>query len=322
MAGKWRRYSDEKNWQKLTDLRTLGLNFLDIWRFWVGFSQSIFYLRRLKPQTVFVKGGFVGLPVGLAAVFLRLPLVIHESDVSPGLTNRILARYSKCIATGFPAENYPAWPVQKVHFTGNPVRPALLKAAAREGSNHFKPPANLPTVLIMGGSSGAEGINRQVLKLLPRLTAKYHIIHQTGKKDFDAMQRSVAKLKLPHRERYKMYAFFDQYLADAYRAAGVVVSRAGMNTVAEVAAFSKPIILVPTPQLNHQIRNAEVLNKAGVARINQADLQPDLLPEIAKIIESPDEYRAQIQALQQFTHPSAASQLAKLIIQTSATTPN
>lgn len=274
----------------------------------------MFYLLRYRPQVVFCKGGYASLPVGLVAWLLKRPLIIHESDVRAGLTNRILGHLSDRIATGFPTEYYGSWQTGKLIFTGNPlrqeIRPLTDVSAARFGLND-----DLPVILVIGGSGGAQALNRAIVRLLPQLTQHYQLIHVSGRRDYAATKQLLEEVKLIHPDRYQLRDYLGEELNEAYNAADVVVSRAGANTLAELALLAKPAILVPAPQLSDQGKNVAVLADHGAALVvKQPEIEDTLQGAIGEIAESAAKRRQLAQAIAALAQANAADKLAKEIV--------
>ena len=318
-AGKFRRMHGASALAKLTDLSTLGPNARDAVRVVHGLATSLKILRRFRPDVVFLKGGYVCLPVGLAARLLKIPYVIHESDMAPGLTNRVLARWAERIAVGFPVKGYRDWPLSKLVFTGNPVRPEILRAHRLEGLAAFKLTPELPVVLVTGGSQGAREINELVLDALPDLLNKYQVVHQTGEGEYDRLLFELGRRQaLAHPERYHPQPFIMKEMPAALAAADVVVGRAGAQTIAELAVLSKPTILIPnTGMAGHQQENAKVLARAGAVRVldGQRARPAQLVGEIKRILDDPAEQGRLGKALAGFGRPAAAQELAEVILE-------
>lgn len=316
-AGKFRRYHGRRLIDKLLDLKTFWLNFHDIGRFLLGVIQSRKIIREYEPDVIFIKGGYVGLPVGLAAKALKIPYVIHESDTLPGLTNRWLAKGAAKIAVGFPVDKYKL-PADKLVYTGSPIRAELLSSHRLEGIKQFKLNPKLPVVLVVGGSQGARVINECVMDALPELTSFTQIIHVTGEQEIERVRFEVKRLGLVHPDRYQAHSFLAGDMGGALQAADLVVSRAGANAIAELAALAKPTILIPNPRLTggHQVANAMVLARRGAVRvIGEEHLKPAVLVgEIKKVIDSDEEHRYLSEHIQQFAVFDADVRLAKLIL--------
>lgn len=244
-AGKLRRYF---SWE----------NFKDILKIPVGIIQSLYHISKFKPDVVFSKGGFASVPPVIAAWILRVPIVTHESDIVPGLANRIIVRFASKILISFSAtEKY--FDKNKVVLTGNPIRSDITQGSCENALKFFKLSPDLPTVLIFGGSQGARKINEMVLEILPNLTEKCQVIHQCGDKNYEETKNKISKLNLKYPERYCVYSFIKEEMKDAYAIADIVIGRAGANSLAEIVALNKPSILIPlsTSASNHQLKNAE-----------------------------------------------------------------
>jgi UDP-N-acetylglucosamine--N-acetylmuramyl-(pentapeptide) pyrophosphoryl-undecaprenol N-acetylglucosamine transferase len=316
-AGKFRRIHSDHVIKKIFNPATLGLNARDSWRFLSGIYQSIRIIRQFRPDVVFIKGGFVGVPLGLVAGWLKVPYVIHESDLVPGLANRLLAKKATKVAVGFPVDKYSNLPRHKLVYTGNPVRSQLLGLKAEDGRRHFGLSAKLPVIMVTGGSLGAREINQAIIRALPRLIEEYQVIHLTGEKEFEAVQFQVGRLDLSHPDRYLSFAFLTREMGLALAAADIVVSRAGANTIAELAVLDKPAILVPNQLMaGHQVENAQMLARAGAVRVISEDrLTADvLLRELNGITGSQQEREFLTEHLRLFAVPDAAERLANEII--------
>lgn len=316
-SGKLRRYG--RGVAEIFDVRTITANTRDAWKFSRGLSDARKLLRALQPDVVFVKGGYVGLPVGLAARRLKLPLVIHESDTVMGLTNRLLAPSASIVATGFPIDNFEHIKIAaQIIPTGNPIRKELLRGDRRNALKHFAVDSSLPTLLFIGGSQGAQAINEAVFQALSNLVESYNIIHQTGEKDIDAAMFQRQRLMESYRKRYIPRVFLQAELADAYALADIVITRCGANVLAELAALKKPIIVIPLPTSanNHQLRNAQFLLQRGAARLlEQSKLTPlSLRATIDRLAESENDQKYLGSSLHRLAINDAAERLAEVII--------
>lgn len=306
-AGKFRRYHDETYLQKLLDIKTNALNFRDGFRVLLGVGQAWRLLGKIRPNAVFVKGGYVGLPVGLAAHLRRIPIIIHESDARPGLTNRVLGKYAHIIATGFPAKTYHEWKGKPVVFTGNPIRDSMLNAKPGAARRTLKLSTKAKVVLIMGGSSGSAAINAAIEENIEKLCSNYEVFHITGS--------NKGKLKKTTKN-YHQYEFVTDKLALLLAASDCVVARAGMNTVTEVAAYRKPLVVIPAPHLTDQTLNAAALVDANSAiLINQQELSAQLPDVLEQLFSSVSKRQGLSRNIASFYRPRAAVELANIIIQ-------
>jgi UDP-N-acetylglucosamine--N-acetylmuramyl-(pentapeptide) pyrophosphoryl-undecaprenol N-acetylglucosamine transferase len=317
-AGKFRRYHSASMLAKLVNLQTLGPNTRDAFRAVAGVADSLKILRRFRPKVIFLKGGFVCVPVGLAARLLRIPYVIHESDVTPGLANRILGRWAAKVAVGFPVKNYHEFNPKKLVYVGNPIRSGLMKAHRLEGLARFGFDDSLPVILVTGGSQGAAQINDAVVDGLPELLEWAQVIHLTGERDFERVQFELGRRgKLEHPERYHPQAFLMKEMAEALAAADIVVSRAGVNAITDVAALGKPTVLIPNYEMaGHQVENAKVLSRMGAVRVldGRTLTAAKLVGELKHLAEDREEQERLSHAIRQFAHQDAAKELARVIL--------
>lgn len=257
-AGKLRRYFSLKN---LTDpFRVIG-----------GIFQARRIIRGIKPDVVFSKGGFVSVPVVIAAKGIA-PIVAHESDYTPGLANRITAKFADRICMTF--EDTLKYVGKKGVHTGTPIRPELYGGSRRRGLDFTGFSGEKPILLAMGGSQGAQAINEALRAALPRLTRTFDIIHLCGKGKRDD------SIKEPG---YVQYEYISEELPDLFAAADIILSRAGANAIFEFLALAKPALLIPLPlsaSRGDQILNAGYFARKGYAMtLDQSDLTPDTLFE-------------------------------------------
>ncbi len=243
-AGKLRRYVD---WRNLVDAGRVPL----------GVLQAIGVVRAFRPDGAFGAGGFASVPPLMAAALSGVPVLIHQQDVVPGLANRLLAPFARRVSVTFPA-SAARFPRGKTIVSGNPVRPGLAAGDRATALRLFDLEPDLPTLLVTGGGTGALGLNRRVAAAVPRLVQRCQVIHLTGR------GRAVPPAT-PH-PRYHAYEFLVDEMKHALAAADLVLSRAGLGTLSELAALGKPMLLVPMPR-SHQLANARVAAQAGAARV-------------------------------------------------------
>lgn len=317
-AGKLRRYHGVSVFKHIIDLPLMFKNLRDVFLTGIGFLQSLRYMRKVKPDVVFTKGGFVCLPVGLAAGFLKIPLVIHDSDAYPGLTNRLLAKRATVIATGAPVENYP-YPKAKTRYVGIPVSAAFRPVTAEE-QKKCKAALGLvdlkkPLVVVTGGGLGARNLNHAIVSVAPALLDNASILHITGQSNYnEVLQRA------PEHADYVVKPFIAEGLALVFGAADVVVTRAGATSMSELASMAKPVIIVPNPHLTggHQLKNAEVYEKANAAEVideQKLILNPLILKNsINKVIDNPKTKATLSKNIHGFARPDAAIDTAALIV--------
>lgn len=316
-AGKLRRYHDESWLQRLLDVKTIYLNILDLFRSFIGFLQALLILIRFRPDAVFIKGGYVSVPLGLATALLRVPYITHDSDTVAGLTNRIIGRWAKINATGMPKEYY-AYPEEKKHFTGIPISKKFqpvstkLKKVLREeqGIN-----SEAKILLVTGGSQGSQRINMAAAKIVPKLTEQgIFVIHHVGKGN----ENLYGEFKSPN---LRVVSFLDDFYK-VTAVSDVIVARCGANTIAELALQGKPAIFIPSPFLagGHQLKNAEYIKGHNAAIIINEDdliLNPEVLLEsVEELLNSPLLQAELSKNLSALGLPNAANKIAKLIIET------
>ncbi len=298
-------------------------NFVDIFKVPIGFVQSLWILLWYMPDVVFSKGGYVAVPVVLAARIYRIPVMIHESDAIPGTANKFLAKYATRIAVAYPeAQSY--FPMKKTALLGNPVRegalggnpPMLLKQLGFTESKKI--------LLVMGGSQGSEIINKAIVEILPQLLKDMQIIHQTGDKNYEAVVRMAGEQGVKAgREGYAPVNFMDdKLLRDSLELCDLVISRAGANSIAEIAAHAKPAILIPLSSSanDHQRMNAYALAQVGGALVlDEPNLGANmLLGKIEQIMFSEDKAPQMSERIKAFYHPHAAEVIANGVIELGA----
>ena len=246
-SGKLRRYFDWKN-------------FTDPFRVIAGAFQAGRLMGRLKPDVCFSTGGFVSVPVVIGAWLHRVPVVCHESDLTPGLANKICSKFARRVATTFP-ECADALG-KKAVCTGTPMRPALFSGSREKGLALAGFSGERPVLMMVGGSSGAQSVNKALREALPKLLEKMDVLHLTGKGNLDG---SLAALP-----GYKQFEFLSDELPDAIAYADLILSRAGSNAICEFQALKKPMLLVPYPKgasRGDQILNAESFRKRGLCHV-------------------------------------------------------
>lgn len=317
-AGKLRRYSDVSALKSITDVKTISQNARDITRLARGYRKSLGILRKFKPDVIFCKGGYVSLPVGLAAATLKIPYVVHESDLRAGLSNRTLAKWATKVAVGFPVKNYHDLPKHKLVYTGSPIRSELLAIDPVKAKKHFMLRGTKPTILVTGGGLGSQSLNDVVVTALPKLLQDFQIMHITGEKDIEHVRFRLRAFSKQELEGYHVFSFLREDMPRALVAADVVVTRAGATTLAELAVLAKPTIVIPHPSLTDQAINAKTFARAGAVRnVPQIGLTPAvLLRELHRITDSPKEQALLSKSISDFAKVDAAYELAQLIINT------
>lgn len=314
ISGKMRRYAS-------------FLNIIDLFfRVPVGIIMALIRMWFLMPDAVLSKGGYGSVPVILAAVFYRIPIVVHESDVTMGMTNKTISRFAQVIAlTHEVTRNELRKNDQlKTFTTGLPVRRELTLVEPREAKKAFAIADSEPVLLVMGGSQGAEQINTVVLESLQSLIADMSIIHLTGEKNFEKIKTVSTEVlaSSPRKNAYAVFPYLTDKMSYALSAADVVVSRAGATSLAELAYARKPSLIIPlaTAANNHQQKNAELYERYGAVRVLESNNVTRSLFEhaIRAIIFSPDIKAGLSQAIAKMDRPQAAQDIAQLVITLSA----
>ncbi|MFA7169744.1 MAG: undecaprenyldiphospho-muramoylpentapeptide beta-N-acetylglucosaminyltransferase [Candidatus Paceibacterota bacterium] len=244
-AGKFRRYFSLQN-------------FVDVFKVLVGIDEAIFHIWKFKPDVVFSKGGFASVPAVMAASYLRIPILTHESDTVPGLANKIIGKMAKKVFISFPeSRNY--FLDSKIVVSGNPIRDDILKGDGNRARRFFGLRENLPVVLVFGGSQGAQRINEILLDSLGQILADFQVVHICGKNNFEDIEKSVEGLEVENKNRYKAYPYLGEEMKDALALSDFIVSRAGANSLAEIIALEKPSLIIPLSSAagNHQYHNAK-----------------------------------------------------------------
>lgn len=243
-SGKFRRY---RSWKNLTDpFRVLH-----------GFFQARRLLGRIRPNVVFSKGGFVSVPVVMAAKTRHIPVIIHESDLTPGLANKLAMPSATKVCCNFP-ETLPYLPKEKAVLTGSPIRQELLHGNKQAAKDFCGFTGDLPILMVMGGSIGSVYINNAIRGCIDTLLTKYQIIHLCGKGNIDE--------SLKDKKGYAQFEYISENLPDLFAAADLVVARAGANSICELLALHKPNILIPLSRnasRGDQILNANSFAKQG-----------------------------------------------------------
>jgi len=247
-------------------------NLADIFLIPIGVIQSLFFVYRFGPDVVFSKGGFASVPTVIAAWILKVPIVTHESDIVPGLANKIISCFADKILISFECSK-KCFSSKKTVFTGNPIRMNILNGNKNYARTFFGFSKDLPTVLIFGGSQGAEKINNAVLESLPIILKKCHVIHICGANKYNKVAEKYRRLKLKNLSRYKLFSYLESEMKDAYALADVIVSRAGENSLAEIVALNKLSVVVPIANSanDHQLKNAEFFSKKGMITLIRED---------------------------------------------------
>ncbi|MBP9759933.1 MAG: UDP-N-acetylglucosamine--N-acetylmuramyl-(pentapeptide) pyrophosphoryl-undecaprenol N-acetylglucosamine transferase [Candidatus Pacebacteria bacterium] len=307
-AGKIRTYFSFEN---ATDfLKTL-----------VGLPTALHLLFKIWPDIVFSKGGYASVPVVMAARILHIPVFIHDSDATPGRANIWAGKFAQRIGISYPDAATFFTHKDRIAYVGNPVRKEVRLKQTKDAHLQFGFTTDLPTILIIGGSQGAEHINNTILQAIPDLITRYQVIHQIGKDNYSAYKELV-DVELEgnqYASRYQPYPYLDILaLRTAAGAADLVISRAGSGSIFEIATWELPAILIPIPESvsRDQRNNAYAYARAGAAEVvEQHNCTPNVLTsEVDRILQHPDVMKGMVAGAKKFQKPDAAHAIAQEIL--------
>ncbi|WP_459499439.1 undecaprenyldiphospho-muramoylpentapeptide beta-N-acetylglucosaminyltransferase [Bacillus sp. C1] len=294
-SGKLRRYFDLKNIK-------------DPFLVMKGVLDAYTRIRKLKPDVIFSKGGFVSVPVVIAGWLNRVPVFLHESDMTPGLANKIALRFASKIFITF-EEAAQHLPKEKVVYTGSPVREEVLRGKREKGLQFLKFHTRKPVITVMGGSLGAKKINETVREALPQLLKKYQVVHLCGKGNLDG--------KLQGLEGYRQFEYVQGELPDVLGATDFVISRAGSNAIFEFLTLQKPMILIPLPKASSrgdQILNAQSFERQGYASVLYEEniTAPSLIECVEELDRNCAEYK---KGFKKYSGKEAVQTIVKYIME-------
>ncbi len=292
-SGKLRRYFDLKN-------------FTDPFRVMKGYFEARHLIKKLKPDVVFSKGGFVAVPVVMAASHAGIPVISHESDMTPGLANKLSLAFCTKICCNFP-ETLQYLPEDKAILTGCPIREELLTGDKESGLKLTGFNSSKPVLLVMGGSLGSVKVNQAVRSILPDLLKDYQIVHLCGKGNLDETLTSMPG--------YVQYEYMSEPLKHLFAMADIIISRAGANAICELLALQKPALLIPlsaAASRGDQILNAKSFKKQGFSDVlEEEDVTPETLYQaVLSLYENRETY---IQAMKNSNQSNAVLRVVSLI---------
>lgn len=305
-AGKMRRYFSV-------------LNFIDYFKTIIGVFGALFDIFDIFPDVVFSKGGYGSFPATMAAKILGIPVFIHESDSAPGRANKWAGKFAKRIALSY-KEAASYFKADKIALTGQPILQEKLTPLTNGAGEFFGFDYSIPTILVMGGSQGAEIINNAIIDILPELVKNYQIIHQCGENHIKVMQESVSAILLdnPNKNRYKPFAYLNSLeIRMAAGLSSLVISRAG-STIFEIASWQLPSIIIPITDSNenHQVKNAFAYAKSGACSVlREENLKPNIfLAEIRRIIDNKELSEKMRTGAKDFFKPDGDEKIAREIL--------
>lgn len=292
-SGKLRRYFDIKN-------------FTDPFRVIKGFGEARKLLKLLKPDVVFSKGGFVTVPVVTAAKHRKIPAIIHESDMTPGLANKLCIPSAVKVCCNFP-ETVDKLPADKAVLTGTPIRQELLKGDKERALRFTGLNSDKPVLMVVGGSLGAVAVNKAIRDILPQLLKDFYVIHLCGKGKLDESFTGT--------EGYLQYEYIQEELADLFALSDVVISRAGANAICEISALKKPNLLIPlsaNASRGDQILNARSFERLGYSKVMEEEeiTNDSLLNAIHEVYDNREAY---IKAMSQSNQMDSIGHIVDMI---------
>ncbi|MEK7118817.1 MAG: UDP-N-acetylglucosamine--N-acetylmuramyl-(pentapeptide) pyrophosphoryl-undecaprenol N-acetylglucosamine transferase [Patescibacteria group bacterium] len=306
-AGKWRAYFSLRN-------------FIDVFKTLYGCFIALIRLAVLYPDVIFGKGGYASFPALFAARILRIPVVIHESDILPGHVNRWIGNYATRIALSYSEAEKYFFRKDRIALTGQPVRKLLLEIPSEDPYQTLALEPDVPVILVIGGSQGAGKINENLLDIMPRLIEHYQIIHQTGETNYVWMQKRAADLLSgkTYAKRYHPFPYLEsKQLSLAAKVATLVISRAGSG-IFEIALWGKPSILIPLPlaRNDHQRENAYSYARTGAASvIEEQNLKPELFFSVIRsIVDDKTKRQAMEAGAKTFAKTDAAEKIARVLL--------
>ncbi|MCC6198626.1 UDP-N-acetylglucosamine--N-acetylmuramyl-(pentapeptide) pyrophosphoryl-undecaprenol N-acetylglucosamine transferase [Candidatus Nomurabacteria bacterium] len=298
-------------------------NIIDLFKTGIGVISALFKVFSLYPDVVISKGGYASFPTLCAAWFLRIPVIIHESDTVPGRVNKWAGKFARRIALSYP-EAAEYFPKEKIAVTGQPIRHSIAFVAKEGGKDFFDFDPSLPVIGIVGGSLGAKIINDLIVEIIPQLVEKYQVIHQTGIKGFDEVKSDASVMLGEHlkRNRYRALPYLNDLQTKMFGSAcDLIVSRAG-SMLFEIAAWGKPSIVIPGKaevyHADHQRKNAYHYARTGAAAvIEEKNLTPSILMnQIELILDNKERYDTMASHARQSYRPDAARIIATEAVKT------
>jgi len=316
-GGKLRRYHKQSWIKTVLDVRTNYFNVRDMFFVFIGFFQSLSIIRKIKPDTILIKGGYVGVPVGLAAAYKKVPFITHDSDATQSLTTKIVGKWATYNATGMDERLY-SYPKHKIRFVGVPVAPEyehVTKDIKSRYRKDIKVPESANLLVITGGSHGAIRLNEYVVKIIAQLFEQIndlYVIHQVGKGNAGI-----------YKDYKHQNLIIEEFIADLYKytgAADINITRSGATSVAELAVQGKAVILVPNPELTggQQTKNAQLLaTKKAAVLISEKELSVDnniLLSNIISLLNDKEAQATLSVNIEKVAVPDSASRIAMLLL--------
>jgi len=298
------------------------LNFFGLFKTGWGFIKSFFLIFSIFPDVIFSNGGNISFPVLLTAKIFHIPVIIHISDSVPGRTNAWAAKFAKKVSLAFPeASERLKIDKEKIAVMGNPIRKDLLTKQKEGAAEFLNLKKDIPTILILGGSSGSQIINESVVDILPDLVKNYQIIHQVGRSSYEELKNraAVALHKNEYEDRYKPFPYLNTLaMRMSVGIADLIISRAGAGSISEIAVWGSPSIIIPIPEdvSGDQVRNAFAFARMGATVvIEQANLTPSIFfSEIDCLMKNEEKMKLLGENAKKFGKTDAAEKIARAIV--------
>ncbi len=318
-AGKFRRYHKSKI-LNIIDPTTIISNIKDFFNFIEGIFEAKKIISHEKPDVIFAKGGYVSLPVGIAAKLLKIPLVIHESDIVMGLANRKMAKFAEKVCVTFPINNYKEIDPEKIIETGNPIREDILGGRKERYLSEIGFSNNKKTILILGGSQGSLFVNELIMEKLEEILRDFQLIWVAGDRDYQIIDFRVSELDEELKKNIKVYGFITTEIADIYASTDLYIGRAGSNVIFELASYNIPSIFIPLGSSagSHQFENARVLSRSGAAYIFKEETitSKKLLHQVKYLFENQNELNDMASKMNKWANLHSSDDVANVILKT------
>ncbi len=319
ISGKLRRYFSFKN-------------LVSPFQILIGTIQAFVFISKIKPNIVFLKGGYGALPVGVVALIKKIPIILHESDMFPGLITKIFSRWARLTLISFEeTRNYLYFSPTNIHLLGNPIRNFQCRQGDKiKAKQKLKIDSEKKVIFVLGGSQGSDEINELIFNLISILTVKFSLIHVIGKKNFSEFRKKIVKEYNNYIQKnnskillqnYRAYPFIEESdLKMVYCASDIIISRAGANTIFEIAQTGKPSILIPLigSASDHQRKNAYAYMKAGACLVvEKPNLKKNIfLKDLDNLLNNKKRLSFMAKSAREFAKPNAARDIAELILRT------
>lgn len=283
-------------------------NITDLFKIFFGTLQALIMLLKVSPRLCISAGGFVSVPVHLAAWLLGIPTWIHQQDVQIGLANRLMRPLAKKITTVLESQ-VSLFPARKTSWLGNPVRQQLRVGSKSKAQKLFALSPSLPVLLVTGGGTGSQKLNQLIVECLPHLKNVCQVIHLTGR---DRPQELVVRAAEIFKEYYQVHQFLTTEMKDAYAVADLIIARGGFGTLTEIAALQKPVLVIPKP--GHQVENVSYFSKKqALYTLNEPEIDSNFLAQLIKqLLHNPEDLQNKATTLHRLLPPAPPEKIIQI----------